>query len=124
MGLLLSLLKNPIVTGLITEGIEWGIGKIHGAKATSLPARATAALGEAAAIMTQFAITEPAETTAEQMILKFKGIVAITFAKAKIYESDRVLFQPLIDRAIAEAVTQWMKLHPTRTSPPPIARKL
>ena len=72
--------------------------------------------------MTQYVITEPNKTP-EQVKTALKGIVAIQFANAGIY--DRTLFQPLIDKAISAGLEQWVKLHPNPGSlTMPITRKL
>lgn len=112
MSIIGELLNNQFVQGIIIAGAGWLVNKIVGAKKTTTAGRAASALAASAALMTQFALTE-ANKTPTEMIAAFKGIVAIQFARAGFTEAQRAPFQPMIDAAIAKAVTEWVKLHPT-----------
>ncbi len=105
-----TLLNNPFVQTLVVGGIGWLVNKAFGKKADSTLAKATSALATSVALMAQFALTETGRTPAA-MITAFKGIVAIQFAKVGFTESQRAPYQPLIDAAIAKAVTEWVRGH-------------
>jgi hypothetical protein len=111
-----TLLTNPLVVSTLLAGLGWVTNKIVGAKKDSTAAKVAAALATSTALMAQFVLTEPSSKTPTEMITAFKGIIAIQFAKVDISDLARALAQPLIDKAIAEAVTQWVKLHPTPAS--------
>lgn len=119
-----TLLANPYVQGVIVAGAGWAVQKIAGKHIDNKAAKVAALLATCAALMTQYVITEPNKTP-EEVKSALKGIVAIQFAQAGIYEKDRALFQPLIDKAISEGLTQWVKLHPNPSSlTMPITSKL
>ncbi len=106
-----ELLSLPGVMPTLIGGLTWLVNKALGRRADTKLGKATAALAAAVAQMTQVALTEPGKT-AKEMIVVFKGIVAIRFAAAGFDEKQRAPYQPLIDAAIAKAVEQWVKHHP------------
>lgn len=120
--MLAALTSNPLFITVASWALGWLGLKLHGVRASSRLGKATAAIGEAAAIMAQLALTAPTDMTAPRLITECKGVVAVALAKVGIYEADRAPFQPLIDRAIAEAVEQWIRLHPARQGLPIPAR--
>lgn len=109
-----TILKDPTVIATILGGVGWILNKIRTTKKDNKTVQAMAALASSIAMMTQFTLTEPDTKTPEEMIRMFKGIVAVQFANAKIY--DLTSWQPLIDKAIAEAVTEWVERHPRPTT--------
>jgi hypothetical protein len=118
MTMLATLLTNPLVVSTLLAGLGWIGNKIIGTKKDTTAGKVATALATSVALMTQFVLTEPASKTPEEMIRAFKGIVAIQFSPAKVDISDlaRAAAQPLIDKAIAEAVTEWVRLHPAPAS--------
>lgn len=111
MSIITTLLNNPFVQGVLVGGVGWLANKVMGKRANTKAGKVTAALATSAAIMTQFALTEAGKTPKE-MLVAFHGVVAIQFAKVGIYEKDLAPYQPLIDMAIAKAITEWVKHHP------------
>lgn len=113
--ILTTLLANQYVQALIVGGAGWVASKIAGKHIDNKAAKVAALLATCASLMTQYVITEPNKTP-EQVKTALKGIVAIQFAAAGIYEEQRALFQPLIDKAISAGLEQWVKLHPNPSS--------
>lgn len=107
-----TLLENSYVQGILVGGVLWATNKVAGLFGASRAGKLASTLTTAAGLMTQYALTESAGKTAAQMVIAFKGIVAITFAKAGYTEKQRQTFQIAIDLAINKAVTEWVKLHP------------
>lgn len=110
-----TLFTNPEVQAVLIFGVGWLAKKVIGKRADSRMGRAVTALAISAEQMLQYALTEPGKTPSE-VLVAFKGIVAIQFAKVGLYEADRILYQPLIDAAISKAVTSWVKAHPDPTA--------
>lgn len=110
-----SLITNPVVFSTLVGGATWLANKILGKRADTKAAKVTTALATSAALMTQYAFTEKDKTPAE-VISAFKGIVAIQLAKVGVFEKGRAPYQFLIDAAIAKAVEQWVKAHPSPTA--------
>ena len=115
MSLITTLLNNPFVQAYLVAGVGWVANKVLGKRANTKLGKATTALATSAAQMAQFALTEPGRTAAE-MIVAFKGIVAIQFGKVGFTEADRKPYQPAIDAAIAKAVKEWIERHPAPSS--------
>lgn len=111
MSLLSSLLNNPFVQTLVVGGVGWLVNKVMGKRADTKAGKVTAALATASAIMVQLALTEQSKTPAE-IVTMFKGVVAVQLAKVGISEAERAKYQPLIDVAISEGVTLWVRHHP------------
>ncbi len=119
-----TLLNNPFVQGVLVAGFGWLGAKIWGEKKDSTAAKVTSALATSAALMMQLVLTADHDMTAARMIIQCKGVIAIQFAKVGIYEAARKPHQPMIDAAIATAVTRWLETHPTpRAVVLPIAAK-
>lgn len=112
IGIITVLLANPYVQGILVAGGAWVGGKVVKAFGDSKAGKFSATILTAGGLMTQFALTESTGKTAAQMVVAFKGIVAITFAKAGYTEAQRLTFQVPIDLAINKAVTEWVELHP------------
>lgn len=110
-----TLLRNPFVQTLLVGGAGWLVRKALGKRADTRAGKAAAALAEAVSQMGQYILTEPGKTP-EQVIAAFKGIVAIRFGAAGFTEAQRAPYQSLINAAIAEAVYEWAKRHPSPTA--------
>jgi hypothetical protein len=119
-----SLITNPVVFSTLLGGATWLVNKILGRRADTKAAKVGTAIGTASALMLQYTLTEK-DKTPEQVIIAFKGIVAIELAKVGVYEKDRAPYQFLIDIAIAKAVTHWVTSHPAPQSlTMPVAKKV
>lgn len=112
IAIITTLLANPYVQGVLVAGGSWVGAKVVKLFGDSKAGKLASTLATAVGLMTQYALTEGADKTAAQMVIAFKGIVAITFAKAGYTEKQRLAFQVVIDVAINKAVTEWVKLHP------------
>ena len=124
MSILTTLLGNQYVQALVVGGLGWVVNKIAGKHTDNKAAKLAALVATCTALMSQYVITEPHKTP-EEVKVALMGIIAIQFTKAGIYESDRVLYQPLIDKVVNEALEKWVKLHPSPASlTMPITKRL
>jgi hypothetical protein len=124
MSIFTALLDNQFVQGVLVAGAGWLVNKIAGKKADTKAGKAGLALATSASLMAQYALTEQGKTAVE-MITAFKGIVALSFARAGFTEAQRKPFAPMIDAAIAKAVQEWVQRHPAPSAlVMPIAAKL
>lgn len=81
--------------------------------------------GEIKSIVQQLVLTAPAGTTTEQVIIWAKGAIAIQAAKRGLTIDGNPVLQQLADEIVADAVKQFMALHPEpSTLVPPIKAKL
>jgi hypothetical protein len=120
-----DLLNNQIVQGILVAGAGWLLNKLHVTSKASTLTKVGAAIATSSDLMLQFVLTEPSSKTPEEMLRAFKGIVAIQFAKTGISDAAMAAAQPLIDKAIAAAVTKWVELHPApHDLTMPITKKL
>jgi hypothetical protein len=119
MGIIETLLGNPAIQTLLVGGLGWLVNKVRGERKDSRTRQFSAAMLEAVALGGQALLVEQFPTR-DALVIRLKGIVAVTLAKAKIYEKQRAPFQPLIDAAIAELVERWTKAHPTPSELPPV----
>lgn len=106
-----TLLSNPEVQAVAVGGFLWLVNKVLGKRADTKAGKVATALSTSAAIMAQMAMSEPAKTEKE-MLVAFKGVVAIQFAKVGFSEAQRAPYQGVIDLAIAEGIKLWVKHHP------------
>lgn len=123
--MLSQILANEVLTTAIVGGISWLAAKLWGKRQDSKLAKVTTGLATASALMTQYALAYGKDATATKMITAFKGIAAIQLARVGFTEAQRAPYQPLIDAAIAAAVTRWLNGHADASSVSlPIADKL
>jgi hypothetical protein len=113
--LVTPLLSNPEVQAVLVGGVLWLVNKMLGKRKDTKAGKALTAIAIASEQMLQYGLTEPNKTPTE-VLIAFKGIAAIQFAKVGFTESDRAPYQPLIDAAISKAVTLWVKAHPDKTA--------
>ena len=88
-----SLLTNELFWTALIAGGGFLWRAIRGKRAETKLSKATAAIGEAAALMLQFVFTAGPGTTVVSLIVLCRGVAAIRLADAGIYESD---IDPLI----------------------------
>ncbi len=98
-------------------GAVWLGNKVFGKRADTKAAKIAAVLATSSALMAQLVYTAPSSMTVERLILQCKGVVAIQLAKVGIHESDRAPYQPLINRAITEAITKFVAINPSSKVP-------
>lgn len=106
---MLEFLNIPGVMPTLIAALTWVGHKVIGKRADARAGKVASAIGEASMRMAQQAIEAPPERTKDQMIIAFKGTVAICLAKIGLTERDRAPYQSAIDHAIAAAVTRWME---------------
>ncbi len=114
---MLKLLTDPLVFSTLLGGATWLANKVFGKKAETKAAKVAAAIATSSALMVQLVYTAPSSMTVERLILQCKGVVAIQLAKVGITESNRAPYQPLIDRAIAEAIAKFVSFNPSSKVP-------
>jgi threonine/homoserine efflux transporter RhtA len=102
-------LNLPGVMPTLIAALTWAGHKLLGKRADTKAGKVASAIAEASARMLQQAIEAPPNRTKDQMIIAFKGTVAICLAKIGVTERDREPYQAMIDHAIAVAVTRWME---------------
>jgi hypothetical protein len=95
-----------VVPTLIAAG-TWLAHKIIGTKSDDKKAKVAHALVEAGARILQFSLESSRPMSKAEKITAAKGIVAICLAPI-VNESERAKYQPMIDAAIATAVSAWM----------------
>ncbi len=110
-----TLLENPWIQTLLVGWAGWAAKKAFGKRADAKAAKVATALATSAAIMAQMAMSEPGKTEKE-MLVAFKGVTAIQFAKAGFTEAQREPYQGPIDLAIAKGIELWVKHHPAPIS--------
>lgn len=87
------------------------INKLWNRSSDNTKAKIAAAISEAKSIMTQCVLTARPGMTVDDMVVQLKGVAAIALGRIGIKTTDP-LVGALVNAAIAEAVHQFVDLHP------------